>query len=85
VLRRVEQLDRERSAAAAEVAELDREQAARAAIASIGPTETNSIITETGSRPRRDLARRAAQWPDRLSFKYGVPKRRKFEPAFRHT
>lgn len=52
-LRRVEQLERERAAAAAELAELEREQSARAAIAAIGPTEINAIITET--EPRRLL------------------------------
>lgn len=52
-LRRVEQLERERAAAAAEVAELEREQAARTAIAAIGPAEISAIITDT--EPRRLL------------------------------
>lgn len=53
VLRRVEQLERDRAAAAAELGELEREQSARAAIAAIGPGEISAIITET--EPRRLL------------------------------
>lgn len=50
VLRRVEQLERERSAAAIDLAELERDQADRAAIAAIGPGEIQAILSDREPR-----------------------------------
>jgi DNA invertase Pin-like site-specific DNA recombinase len=51
--RRIEQLERERTAAVDELADLEAEQASRTALAAIGPQEITAIITE--SEPKRLL------------------------------
>jgi site-specific DNA recombinase len=52
-LRRVDELERERAGAAAELADLQREQAERESLAAIGPAEIRAIVHET--EPKRLL------------------------------